>query len=237
MKRETAIVTGGAKRLGAEIAIYLANSGYDIALHFNKSQKSAEQTKSAIERTGNECRLFKADLGEPGSCEHLVHEIFDWTNNCTLLINNASVFDRGGFLETNSELLEREIAINFMAPFLITRTFVQCTRSGLIINMLDSRIKSLDTGYYAYTLSKKILYEHTLMSALELAPSFRVNGICPGPVLPPSGHGAGLPDLKRIPLQRTGTVEEILKAVGYLIQNEYVTGECLFVDGGKKLNW
>lgn len=237
MKRDTAIITGGAKRLGAEIARFFAAKGFDIALHYNRSSIEAEKTKAAIEMIGTRCRLFKADLNDTAAPDNLIKEIFSWSDTVSVLVNNASVFDRGTFLETDAALLDREYAINFKAPFLITRTFVKRANKGVIINMLDSRVMSRDTGYHAYTLSKKMLYEHTMMAALELAPDFRVNGICPGPILPPSGSGTKPPDVGQVPLKRTGRMDEIMKAIEYLLQNEFVTGECLFVDGGKKLTW
>lgn len=237
MTGKAAIVTGGAKRLGAEIAMFLAKKGYDIALHYNHSIDEAKIVQAAIQREGVKCQLFHADLLDNQGLESLIDKIFEWSDTCNILVNNASVFDQATFRQTDQDLFEREFNINFKAPFFLSNAFARKASKGLIVNMLDSRIRSNDISHYAYTLSKKVLYEHTLMAALELAPAFRVNGICPGPILPPSGTDSGSINTEGVPLGRHGKISEILKALDYLIDNDFVTGECLFVDGGKKLNW
>jgi NAD(P)-dependent dehydrogenase (short-subunit alcohol dehydrogenase family) len=232
-----ALVTGAAKRIGREIAITLARKGFDIALHYHASADNANATAEDIRRIGRQCVLLEADLADLKQVRTLVPAATQALPHCNLLVNNASLFERCGFLDTSEELFEREMNVNFRAPFFLARDFAKHCGRGQIINLLDTKIAKTSNAYFIYTLSKKALADFTLMAAKELAPNIRVNGICPGPMLPPPGENMEyLRNLATtVPLGHVGDPSMIASAVAFLVENEYVTGQLLYVDGGQHL--
>ncbi len=233
----TALVTGGADRLGKEIAFKLAELGYNIAIHYLNSENKARKTASEIEKLDVSCKIYPADFMKNNEVTQLIPTVLKDFKTIDILVNNASIFEKATSLETGSDLLERQFQINFKAPYILSKEFAAHCKTGLILNMLDTRVDSHDPGYSAYALSKKSLRDFTLMAAKEFAPNIRVNAICPGIILPPSDE----PDkdlskiLEKVPLARKGEVEEIIMGVEYLVKNEYVTGQLLFIDGGQSL--
>lgn len=232
-----ALITGGAKRIGREIAISLAHKGYDIALHYHTSAQDAHRTADDIRRLGRTCVLLEADLADIEQVLALMPATLQALPHCGLLINNASVFDRCEFLETTGDLFNRQMDVNFRAPFFLAHDFAKRVGKGHIINLLDTKIAKTSLPYFAYSLSKKALAEFTKMAAKALAPNIRVNGICPGPMLPPEGQDMDylLKLAPTVPLGHVGDPQIVASAVQYLVENEYVTGQWLFVDGGQHL--
>lgn len=233
---KSAIVTGGSKRIGKAISLKLAELGYDIVLHYNKSEDEAYETKRQIESIGTVCTLYRSDLGDTDELESFAEKIFS-ENDIELLVNNASIFNEIGFMDVTMEEFYREYNINFVSPFFLSREYARKVGSGMIINLIDARITKVHTAHFVYNLTKKSLRDFTLMSAKALGPEIRVNGICPGPVLPPPGKtDEYLKNIARkLPLKKKGSTEYITSAVEYLISNKYVTGEILFVDGGEHI--
>jgi NAD(P)-dependent dehydrogenase (short-subunit alcohol dehydrogenase family) len=158
-------------------------------------------------------------------------------DNIDLLINNASVFERSKLGETTTDFLDRQMNVNFRAPFILIRSFTQNCQSGIIVNFVDTRIVNNKSNFGAYSLSKKALWELTKMAALEFGPGFRVNAIAPGLTLPPEEMGEdylwGL--AQNIAMKRPGGLEPIVKSLDYIIDNNYLTGQLLFCDGGENL--
>ncbi len=234
---QVAIVTGGAKRLGRAICLSLAEAGYDIALHFNTSVDAAIETKKEIEGLGQRCLLCRGELSETSFYRHLIDATFEEFGPPKLLINNASIFEKIGFEDVEQDCFTANIALHVKAPFFLSQAFSQRCENGLIVNMLDSRVSRYQTEHFLYTLTKKTLKEMTLLLAKELAPKIRVNGICPGAILAPEKSDVGY--LKELagetPMGRPGQVRDILNALNYLIQSDYVNGEILYVDGGQQL--
>jgi len=233
-----ALITGGAKRIGRAIALELAKRGFDILLHYNRSRQAAEQTASEISSLGRHCQLVQADLTQHPQLDRVVNTLNDIEHiDHGVLVNNASLFDPGTLKQTDAALFDTLHALHLRVPFLLTRAFAANVERGHIINLVDRRVFSTETDYFAYTLSKKALYELTRMAARELAPEIRVNAIGPGAILPPPGRDAAyLRSLEQsIPLRRIGDLGAILTALRYLLDNPFVTGECLRVDGGEHL--
>lgn len=235
--KKAALVTGGAVRIGKEISLNLAQKGYDIALHYNSSEKEALVTRELIIKTGVGCELFRCDLSSPDDARELVPEVSKCFGGLCVLVNNASIFENVGFHDVTPEFLETDMAINFKAPFFLSQSFSAETGGGLIVNFLDMRVRKNSVKHFCYNLSKKSLYHLTKMLARELAPNFRVNAVCPGAILAPPGLGEDylLKMSRGAPMKRPGSIEDIINAFNYLLENDYVTGECLFVDGGKSL--
>ena len=234
---KTALITGGAKRIGKAICIELAEQGYNIALHYNTSKKEADETQLYIKSLGVKCSLFKCNLSNPDDYFELLPTVIKVFPDLQILVNNASIFNDRKFFDVNFEYFNKDFGINFIAPFFLTQHFAKLLGKGLIINMLDTRINKTSSYHFVYNLAKQSLFHFTKMAAKELGPSIRINGICPGPILPPPDKDEKyLSDLAEIiPLKKVGSPKNITLAVKYLIENDFVTGESLFVDGGNHL--
>lgn len=237
MPKGAALVTGGARRIGAGIARALAQDGYDIALHYLTSKEAAERTTTEIEGLGRRCRLFRYDLNDHQETAALIPDVREHFPNLSVLINNASIFEPGTIRETGCDLFERHFNVNFKAPFFLTQAFAGNCDRGHVINVLDTRVSRSNPHHAAYTLSKKALLELTKMAARELGPAIRVNGVSPGMILPPPG--GVVDELERrsaaLPLKRIGATDNLVAAVRFLLNNPFVTGECIYVDGGEHL--
>lgn len=243
---KAALITGSAKRIGREMALMLAAQGYDIALNYHKSQHEAQNLADEIvAKYKVECTIFQADLSNLDETENLAKQAIKKFPYLNLLINNASVFHTSKFLEATKSQLDDNLNIHFLAPLFLAQNFAKNViannlKSAQIINMVDKNIVRFDTNYFHYLLSKKILAELTKMLSLELAPHIRVNGIAPGFILQnvnetePSEYTKKIP--QKIPLQTKGDVKNILQTVQFLLENDFVTGQIIFVDGGASLN-
>lgn len=234
---KAALITGGGARIGKAMALALAGMGFDIALHYNTSEKGAKETSEEIRSKGARCELFRCDFNVAAEMRSLIPKVFEIMPECSVLINNASVFEDSRFQDISEESFDKDFGINFRAPFFLSQEFSRRESAEIIVNMLDTRISRLEVENFVYNLGKKTLRDITFMAAKALGPKIRVNGICPGPILPPLGEGEEY--LERIsedtPLGEPGETDYVVSALKFILENPYVTGECLFVDGGEHL--
>jgi NAD(P)-dependent dehydrogenase (short-subunit alcohol dehydrogenase family) len=230
-----ALITGGARRVGREIALMLASIGYDVALHHNATAPAGAVEEILAKGVG--CEAFKADLSIARDVEALVPAVLERFKNLSVLVNNASIFERASIEETSIELLDRHLGINLKAPFMLSRDFKRLVGSGSIINVTDASVGANSSAYAAYLLSKKALGDFTRMAAREFGPAMRVNAVAPGLILEPPGEsGAYLDRLAaKTPLKRRGHPSDVASAVKFLLENDYITGETIMVDGGRSL--
>ncbi len=237
MKNGTVLITGAAKRVGKSVAIELAKHGYDIAIHFNRSKTHAEELRQTIREFGVHCEIFPCDLTQTDDLQPMMNSVFSQFPDCNVLINNASVFERTSFTDTRLCDFNKNFSLHVKAPFFLSQAFAKHCTAGNIINMVDTKVYKTLTAYFAYTLSKKTLFEFTKMAAKDLAPNIRVNGIAPGYILPPIDGSDTDEDRvqNRIPLKRLGNPEWIAQTVLYILNNPFITGECITVDGGERL--
>lgn len=237
MSGNAALVTGAAKRVGRAIALGLATQGYDIILHYHHSAMEAEATRQDILAKGVACELLQGNLAQTEQLSALVEQAFQLMPHCNALINNASSFGRASLGEMTLEHYLQEFAVNLHAPVFLTQAFSRHTNHAVVVNLLDTMINHHQHAHAAYLLAKKSLADFTQMAALEFAPGLRVNGVCPGFLLPSSGwdgdYQAKLQS--RLPLGKTAAVENIVEAIWALISNPAITGQLLFVDGGEHL--
>lgn len=235
--RPAALVTGSAIRLGKAIALALAGAGYDIALHYRSSHAAAEETARAIRALGAACEPVQADLAQTESLAPLVDAAADRLPGLSVLVNSASAYTQASLRDTTPTLFDDQFAVNLRAPFFLTQAFARRVGKGVVINVLDNKIGFNQWQYAAYLLSKKALAEFTRMAALELAPAFRVNGVAPGVVLPASSRSDEYLAwrVEGIPLQRQGDAAHITGAILNLIDNPFITGQILVVDGGEAI--
>jgi len=234
---EAACITGGAKRIGRAVAHGLAERGYDIALHYRASKAEADKLAAEIHKKGCECALFQADLENREDVKNLIPRVINHFPDCRLLVNNASIFYRMEFLETDEKNLDQFLQIHLKTPFFLSQAFAKYCEKGLIINMLDSKISKNPIRYFSYVLSKKALAALTTLSAKALGPEVRVNGIAPGIILPSSESSEKEIEqmAAQLPLGKKGNTGDVVSAVFSLIDNTYMTGQILYVDGGDHL--
>ena len=236
---KTALITGAAKRVGKAMALHLAGQGWNIAIHYNSSDVEARLLVDELISVypNQRFELFKADLNVPEEVELLISQVVKKLSGLELLINNASVFERSRLGETTTGFLDRQMNVNFKAPFILMRDFAQTLKSGVIVNFVDTRIVTNQSNFAAYSISKKALWEATKMAALEFGPEIRVNAIAPGLTLPPEEKSEEyLWKLsEKIAMKRPGGLDPILKSLDYILNNDYLTGQLLFCDGGENL--
>ncbi len=235
-----ALVTGAGVRIGRAIALALAERGMRLVIHYHTSAGPAEELVEQITSAGGQAVALQADLLDPSAPQRLIAQAREALGAVDVLIHSASIFERGTVYDTTLEQWERHMAINLRAPFFLSQAYAQALppgQRGHIIHIADWRALRPGTQYIAYTASKAGLIALTKSLALALAPSVQVNAIAPGGILPPPGgpdaYFARLPE--RLPLRRIGDPREIVKAVNYLLDADFVTGEILLVTGGEHL--
>lgn len=236
---KTALVTGAAHRIGAQIARSLHQAGYRVAVHYNSSRDQAHELAGTLNAERPDSAIaIQGDLTTLEFSDDLIAVVTKRWGRLDLLINNASIYqadpdvaDRGAW--------DTIIATNLRAPYLLSTTAVPWLResAGAIINLTDIYALRPQSGYAVYCASKAGLVGLTKALALDLAPHIRVNGVAPGPILWAEGdnpeHRAVV--MEKTPLGRLGATTDIAAAVCYLADAPYVTGQILEVDGGRSL--
>lgn len=247
-----ALVTGAGHRLGRAMAVYLASRGYDVAVHYASSDKGALETVAQIEAMGQRAVSLQADLLDEDATQALFGRAVDALSgpiNC--LVNNASIFEHDTVETATRTSWDRHMDSNLRAPFVLTQAMAaqgltptqdamnEPVAAGLILNMVDQRVRKLTPEFMTYTLAKMGLWALTQTSARALAPTIRVNAIGPGPTLQ-----GGRQSTEHFAKQRAATVlergsnpQDIIAALGYFLDAPGVTGQLLCVDGGQHLAW
>lgn len=237
--KNTAVITGASKRIGKAIVESLAEKGWNVIIHYNHSKSVAEKLAAvlSVKYPSQKFATVKANLTEKNELAELIPNVISEFGEFQLLVNNASVFNSGYLKETSFELFESQIKVNLKAPFFLIRDFANHCKKGNIINLVDTRIASNKSDFSAYSLSKKMLWELTKMAALEFAPEIRVNAIAPGVTLPPENENEKyLQNLaKNIPMKKPVGIHPILKSINYILENDQLTGQLLYADGGENL--
>jgi len=237
--KQTVLITGASKRVGKAIAEHLAEKGWNIVLHFNTSENPAEVLVKELSAkyTQQKFQAFKANLSSLDEVIKLIPQVLKEFGEIHLLVNNASVFDSGYLKSTSSELYDEQMNVNLKAPFFLIRDFGNLCKKGNIINFVDTRVTSNKSNFTAYSLSKKGLWNLTQMAALELAPDIRVNAIAPGVTLAPEDKDDNyLQNLaQNIPMKKPGGLDPIIKSLDFILENNHLTGQLIFADGGENL--
>lgn len=236
-----ALITGGAKRLGRETALALTRAGASLAIHYNASSQAAETLCREIGALGGAAVTLQADLSRSSEVESLFNSAWTELGTVDFLVNNASIFPAGGLDDLEIQDLHQNLQVNAWAPFLLTREFWRKVREtgdqGSVVNLLDTRLMGGDLAHAAYHLSKAALLEFTKLTALQFSPYLQVNGVAPGAVMPPEGFGEEYLDglVANLPLSRRGYPKDIADAIVFLLGTSFVTGQVIFVDGGRHL--
>lgn len=249
---QRALVTGAGHRLGRAMALYLAGRGFHVAVHYASSKDAAQAVVAEIEAKGQKAVALQADLlHEEATSELLPRAVADLGGPITCLINNASIFEYDTVSSATRESWDRHMGSNLRAPFVLTQAMAgqglapdrdaagEPEATGLIINMIDQRVRKLTPEFMTYTLAKMGLWALTQTSAQALAPQIRVNAIGPGPTLQGSRQSTAhfAEQRRNTVLKRGANPTDITAALGYFLDAPAVTGQLICVDGGQHLGW
>lgn len=237
----TALVTGGARRIGSAIVKDLTANGYDVAIHYTSSERTAHELADSLSSPKVRTVAIEADLTERAGCEALFSEAVEALGPVDLLVNNASIFESDSAAAIDDALWDAHFAIHAKAPALLGSLMAQeePLDNGLIVNIIDQRVLRPNPNFFSYSLSKATLYHATKLMALSHAPRVRVNAIGPGPTLP--GPRQVPEDFQRqidgLILKRGPALDEFGRTIRYLHETPSITGQMIALDGGQHLAW
>jgi NAD(P)-dependent dehydrogenase (short-subunit alcohol dehydrogenase family) len=234
----TALVTGAGLRVGAVIATALAHRGANVGVHYNRSREAAETVAARVRELGRTAWLVSVDQAQWPAIEQACRELWDATGGIDVLVNSAAIFPRTPFEEITEADWDLVLDVNLKGPFAFARCLglrMKARGRGKIINIGDTLGERIVPTLLPYGIAKAGVAAMTRGLARALAPEVQVNAIEPGAVLFPEGASEEhkIAVLKRIPLRRVGSPDDIARAVLFFIENDYVTGTVLPVDGGQ----
>lgn len=237
----TVLVTGSGKRLGREIALALAEAGWQVAVHYRHSAAEAEQTVADCRQRGAAAAAFGADLADEAAARALLPQVLAHFGRVDAVVNSAALFEHDSAASFSYAALDKHLRANTAAPIVLAQALHAhvCARAGegVVVNLLDQKLWNQNPDFLSYTLSKAALEAANTMLALALAPAVRVVGVAPGltltsDYLTPEKFAA----LHRLsPLGRSSTAQDVSSAVRFALDNRAITGTTLLVDGGQHL--
>jgi len=238
----SALVTGGARRLGRAMVLALAEAGFDLAIHYATSADEAEATAAEVHARGRRAVTLRADLAREEEVARLLPEAAAALGPIGVLVNNASTFERDEWHDATRASWDRHLEPNLRAPFVLTQAFARAlpaAREGVVVNLLDQRVWSLTPHFVSYTVSKAGLWALTRSLALALAPRIRVNAIGPGPALPSARQTPEqfARQCHSVPLRRGTSPAEVARALLAILALPSMTGQMIALDGGQHLQW
>jgi NAD(P)-dependent dehydrogenase (short-subunit alcohol dehydrogenase family) len=247
LEGEVALVTGGARRIGAAIARACAAEGAAVVVHHHQSKADAQALVEELRASGGQAWAVRGDLAKAKARGGILHDARQAAGApVTLLVNNASTYPESRVANLGRDDLQAAIDVDAWAPFALTRTFAEelpTGRRGSVVNLIDARVSDYDWSHVGYWLAKRMLADLTRLCAIEFAPRVAVNGVSPGAVLGPSNQPMSSAQeaeflqrmAKHIPLRRTPTPQEIAETVVHLLASRAITGTIIDVDGGRHL--
>ncbi len=239
-----ALVTGGAKRVGRAIALELAAGGFDVVVHYERSETEAHETARDIASMGRRSAVVRGDLADPGAWGGVIEQTVAAMGRLDVLINNASVFlgETDDTLQAfDAEAWARIHRVNVTAPTALchyAEMFLRASGRGCVVNLCDIAAERPWPAHLAYCTSKAALVAVTRALAGALAPDVRVNGVAPGIAVFPDEYDEKLRErlVSRVPLAREGTPQEVARLVRYLVTDgAYITGQIIPIDGGRSV--
>lgn len=238
----TALVTGGARRIGRAIVEDLAAHGFAVAIHCNRSRIEADALAAKIIAGGGRAAVVAADLTDMDAVDDLVGQAQAALGPIPLLVNNASLFEDDSARDFDWRAWDRHFAVHVKAPALLAQNFARALpagQEGLIVNMIDQRVWRPTPRYFSYALSKSTLWTATQMMAQALGPSIRVNAIGPGPTLKNARQDDSdfAAQVDGLVLKRGPELPEFGATIRYLWEARSVTGQMIALDGGQHLAW
>ncbi len=235
----TALVTGAGVRVGRAIAIELGRAKMHVAVHYHSSREPAERTCAEIIEAGGRAFALQADLGDRAAARQLVDDSVKRLGQLDLLVPSAAIFERIPYETVDDTAWDRFIEMDLTSAFVLAQRATPALRTtrGSIVFITCSSATTPFKNHLPYVVAKGALKQLMRTLALELAPDVRVNAVAPGTVLPPEAFSDEVTQrlVARIPLQRTGTAQDVAEAVRYLASASFVTGHEIAVDGGRSL--
>jgi len=236
---QLALVTGAGKRLGRAVALRLAREGADVVVHYRESEKEAQEVVAQIEALGRRSAAIRADLGKVPEIRRMFAQAEKQFARLDILVNSAANFIETKFADTSEEIWDASLDTNLKAPFFCVQAaapLLKRSGHGVIINFADTGGLLGWPGFIPHSISKAGVVMLTRVLAKTLAPEVRVNAIEPGTITMPGDPPEWEADfIRRAPLRRTGTPEDVADAVSYLIHAKFITGHVLVLDGGRTL--
>jgi len=239
---KTALITGGAQRIGKGLVQGLAADGWAVAIHYGTSKEAANSLVAEITRDGGRAVAVGCDLSRADVAETLFAQAETALGPIGLLINSASLFQEDSAETVSAESFDAHMAVNLRAPVLLARAFADRlpdSEAGNIINIIDQRVWRLTPRFLSYTAAKAGLWTVTQTLAQALAPRIRVNAIGPGPAMANERQAAKDFDeqVAAVPLGRGPDIPEFQRAVRFILESPSLTGQMLALDGGQHLAW
>lgn len=243
----TFLVTGAGRRLGRAIALGLAEQGASIVVHYGGSREGAEETAETVRGLGGDAWTVQADLADARSVEALAAGVDAGPGRLDGLVNSAASFVDSSVENLGAAAWDEIMAVNLRAPYLLTRALLPHLRASherrgtpaAVVNMVDLSALHPWQGYVVHGVSKAGLLHLTRTLARELAPAVRVNAVIPGAILPATDLDVDSEQWRtwgeRLPLARTGSPADVVAAIRFLVESDFVTGVALPIDGGENL--
>lgn len=237
-----AVVTGAGRRIGRAFALRLAEAGFDVAVHCNRSRAEAAEVAALICGMGRKAVVVEADLAREPETVTVIRRAQEALGPIGLLVNSASVFELDNLATADRASWDRHLETDLRAPVVLTQELVRLLppeAAGLVVNVLDQRVLSLTPNFLSYSVAKTGLWAATQVLARELAPRIRLNAIAPGPTLAhPAMSEAKFGELvASTPLRRGPTPDELAAALIFIVDQPSMTGQMLTLDGGQQLGW
>lgn len=235
-----ALITGAGQRLGRAVAVELARAGWGVVIHYRRSAAEAEQVAQDARALGASAVTVGADLVEAAERHALISRAIEAAGAPqSALVNCAAMFEHDTIDSFDQATFERHMALNAFTPALLAREFAEALPEdarGCVVNFLDFKLANPYADHFSYTLSKDALAGATELLARALAPRVRVNAVAPGYVLAAPGQSEA--DFQRLhadtPLKMGPSPGHVAHAVRFLLENDVVTGQTLYVDAGRR---
>jgi NAD(P)-dependent dehydrogenase (short-subunit alcohol dehydrogenase family) len=241
-RRPVVLVTGAARRLGRAIAVEMARSGHDVALHYRNSAAECEASAAYVRALGVRAECFQANLADEAACRALLPDVAACMGRIDAVVNNASHFEYDNVDSFSFAAMEIHWRANTAPAIVLARALAEhlkgCSETGCVVNLLDQKLWNPNPDYLSYTLSKAALEAATTLLAQALAPQVRVAGVAPGVTLVsgPKMSAANFAAAHTMtPLGRSSTPDDIARAVRFIIESLAITGTTILVDGGQHL--
>lgn len=235
-----ALVTGGATRVGKALTLALANAGADVFVHYNSSAGPAEETAAAVEALGRRAAIGAANLSDPTVAEDLIAEATAALGPISILVNSASGFPKDTLADVTLDGFHAALSLTLASPIFLTQAFAAALddgSDGAVVNVTDVKTHRPYKDHFSYVIAKGGIDTFTRAAARFLAPRIRVNAVALGVILPPPGEDDFYADklASKLPLKRVGGTEPVAAAMLALLENDFLTGEILRLDGGGHL--
>ena len=235
-----ALVTGGATRVGKSLTLALAGAGANVFVHYNSSAGPAEETAAEVESLGRRSAIGSANLSDPAAGVRLIAEATAALGEISILINSASGFPKDTLADATLEGFRATLDLTLASPIFLTQAYAAALSQdvvGAVVNVTDVKTSRPYLDHFSYVIAKGGIDTFTRAAARALAPRIRVNAVALGVILPPPGEDDFYAEklAANIPMRRVGGTAPVAGAMLALVENDFITGEIVRIDGGGHL--